>query len=110
MDTYRGAKDLIDEMQQDQIFIGMIAMRQLPRFEVEGAIKTIRKTGTHFTFFTADGPRPSKLFAERLGLETVSDCPRTSSSTRSYSVPPTRDAEREEKRGKNRRALPPQKR
>ena len=59
-------------MEMDQIFIGMIAIRQLPRYEVEDFITGLKASGTRFVHFSHENRRSTKPFSERLGLETVS--------------------------------------
>lgn len=58
-------------MEFEPIFIGMIAMRQLPKFDVENFIIGLKASGTRFVHFSLENRRATKAFSERLGLETV---------------------------------------
>ena len=58
-------------MELEPIFIGMLAMRQLPRYEVEGSIAALKTSGTRFVHFSYQNRQATKAFSERLGLETV---------------------------------------
>ena len=58
-------------MENEQIFIGMIAMRQLPRYEIENFIIKMKAAGTHFVYFSTEDRFATNAFSERMGLETV---------------------------------------
>ena len=49
----------------------MIALKQLQRVEMESFIKTLKTAGIRFAFFSKEGSRKAKKFAELMGLETV---------------------------------------
>jgi hypothetical protein len=62
-------------MDMDPIFIGMVAMKQVPKYEVEHFITYMQTAGTRFVHFSQQNRAATKAFSERLGLETVKFSP-----------------------------------
>ncbi|CAG8684540.1 17492_t:CDS:10, partial [Dentiscutata erythropus] len=64
-------KDLFyQEVIQGQIFLAMATLCHQPKPDVCNFIEDLRLAGIRFVYFSPNGERESKAYAERLGLET----------------------------------------
>jgi hypothetical protein len=87
----RGAEKFLSELQEEEIYIGMIALRQLPRYEVccacgaslscsphnaqvPSAIEALDEAGVRFVHFSSEREGRVKMFAQKLGLACVRLC------------------------------------
>jgi hypothetical protein len=66
--------NLLKNIQVEQIFIGMIGMRQLPKLKLSQSIQDFRHSGIRFVFFSPDLESKIKVFADKMGLETDWNC------------------------------------
>jgi len=73
--------DSLDELRltfqnvcRDQTFLGMAAVRFLPKLEVPNFIEELNEAFIRFIYFSKVDEQKTKLFADRLGLETDWNC------------------------------------
>ncbi|MCA9024497.1 MAG: cation-translocating P-type ATPase [Planctomycetaceae bacterium] len=64
----------VAEVEQDLIFIGMMAMNDPPRPEVQESVRRCREAGIRPVMITGDHPRTALSIARQLGIETDSRC------------------------------------
>jgi len=62
--------DLLHSLQQSQIFLGMIAMRDQPKIEVRALVEDMKNAGIRFVFFSPDNERKTQAFGAKIGLFT----------------------------------------
>eukprot|EP00117_Sycon_ciliatum_P026825 scpid26029/ scgid2991/ Uncharacterized protein KIAA0195; Transmembrane protein 94 len=58
----------------EQIFMGMLALRYLPKDDVVKLVEDAKAGGIRFVHFSTESEPKSRLFAERLGIETGWNC------------------------------------
>jgi len=63
----------LENLQADEIFIGMIAMRERPKRHTNHFVEVLREAGIRFVLFSGESRRSSNNFVGKLGLETVSE-------------------------------------
>lgn len=63
-----------EEIETGQIFLGMAALRDVPRNEADTVIETLQTAGVHFMYFSSEDVKRSTFFASKLGLETDWNC------------------------------------
>eukprot|EP00727_Mastigamoeba_balamuthi_P012824 m51a1_g8164 hypothetical protein (1321) ;mRNA; f:77682-82439 len=74
VNAHEAREKVFEELQTDQIFMGMVALREVPSRNAGAAIERLRSSGVRFMFFSSDNVRRSVLFAQRLGLDTGWNC------------------------------------
>eukprot|EP01104_Vermistella_antarctica_P008727 TRINITY_DN2207_c1_g1_i1.p1 TRINITY_DN2207_c1_g1~~TRINITY_DN2207_c1_g1_i1.p1 ORF type:complete len:1600 (+),score=404.81 TRINITY_DN2207_c1_g1_i1:307-5106(+) len=62
------------KLMEDQIFIGMVSLRSIPKKDAPRLVEALSSAGIRFSLFSRSGPRRSKQIAEKLGLETDWNC------------------------------------
>ncbi|RHY31440.1 hypothetical protein DYB32_003494 [Aphanomyces invadans] len=62
------------KLQEDQIFLGMVASGVQPRKGMVGLIEDVTACGIRFVYFSPRNMRRSKLLAEKMGIETDWNC------------------------------------
>ncbi|KAF0683095.1 Aste57867_24783 [Aphanomyces stellatus] len=62
------------KIQDDQIFLGMVASGVQPRKGMVGLIEDLTASGIRFVYFSPRNMRRSKLLAEKMGIETDWNC------------------------------------
>ena len=62
------AKEKIDNLEKDMIFLGLVGMMDPPRKEVYGAIKTCKKAGIKTVMITGDHKVTAYAIAKELGI------------------------------------------
>eukprot|EP01132_Coremiostelium_polycephalum_P003789 gene3789-4714_t len=72
--TCEGNNDILEQLQDDQIFIGMAGMKELPKSHANHFVEVLRQAGIRFVFFSDEDKRSSSPFAHKLGLETDWNC------------------------------------
>ena len=68
------ASTFLWHVQEDQIFLGMIATGVQPKKGVVGFIEDLMASGIRFSYFSPRNMRRSKNLAEKMGLETDWNC------------------------------------
>eukprot|EP01133_Synstelium_polycarpum_P009142 gene9142-10722_t len=68
------SEDTLEQLQNDQIFIGMVGMRGLPKSHANHFVEVLRMAGVRFVFFSDEDRRTSNPFVNKLGLETDWNC------------------------------------
>ena len=63
-----------EEIETGQIFLGMAALRDIPRNEADTVIEALQTAGVHFMYFSSEDVKRSTFFASKLGLETDWNC------------------------------------
>ncbi|ETV72849.1 hypothetical protein H257_12204 [Aphanomyces astaci] len=66
--------DSLWKLQEDQIFLGMVASGIQPRKGMVGLIEDVTASGIRFVYFSPRNMRRSKLLAEKMGIETDWNC------------------------------------
>ncbi|OQR86558.1 hypothetical protein ACHHYP_20476 [Achlya hypogyna] len=66
--------DEIWKLQEDQIFLGMVASGVQPRKGIVELIEDLTAAGVRFVYFSPRNMRRSKLLAEKMGIETDWNC------------------------------------
>ena len=66
--------NLLKDIKYEQIFIGMVGMRQLPKLKISQSVQDFRHSGIRFVFFSPEVESKIKVFADKLGLETDWNC------------------------------------
>ncbi|KAF2069378.1 hypothetical protein CYY_009303 [Polysphondylium violaceum] len=66
--------DLLEQLQMNQVFIGMAGMKVLPKPHSNHFVEVLRAAGIRFVYFSDDDRRASTSFANKLGLETDWNC------------------------------------
>lgn len=69
-------KDLaaIQDIQSKQIFIGMIALKELPKLDIPRMIESFSHAGIRFVYFSSEDEIKTKTLGAKLGLETDFNC------------------------------------
>ncbi|KDO20097.1 hypothetical protein SPRG_14636 [Saprolegnia parasitica CBS 223.65] len=70
---HAGGDDLW-KLQEDQIFLGMVASGVQPRKGIVDLIEDLTASGVRFVYFSPRNMRRSKLLAEKMGIETDWNC------------------------------------
>eukprot|EP01116_Phalansterium_solitarium_P022734 TRINITY_DN7620_c0_g1_i2.p1 TRINITY_DN7620_c0_g1~~TRINITY_DN7620_c0_g1_i2.p1 ORF type:complete len:1341 (-),score=493.46 TRINITY_DN7620_c0_g1_i2:160-4182(-) len=70
----RNRENTYKQMKKEQIFIGMIAMRQKPHFSAQKRIAALYEAGIRFVWFSAENIMRSTPFADKLGFATDWNC------------------------------------
>ncbi|CCI46753.1 unnamed protein product [Albugo candida] len=65
---------LLWEIQDDQIFLGMIASGVQPKACIPDFVEDLTASGIRFVYFSPRNMRRSKLLAEKMGIETDWNC------------------------------------
>ena len=64
----------MEEIQTDQIFIGMTALRSIPKKGTSTVINSLDHAGIRFMYFSTEDEHRSVFMAQKLGLETDWNC------------------------------------
>lgn len=64
----------MEEIQTDQIFIGMAALRSIPKKGTSTVINSLDHAGIRFMYFSTEDEHRSVFMAQKLGLETDWNC------------------------------------
>ncbi|KYR02932.1 putative transmembrane protein [Tieghemostelium lacteum] len=67
-------QDALEQLQMNQIFIGMVGMKELPKSHANHFIEVLRNAGIRFVYFSDKDRRSSNGFVNKLGLETDWNC------------------------------------
>lgn len=67
-------ESILQSIQSDQIFIGMVFLKAKPRPEIRKSIERLNDAGIRFVFFSGETENRCKTFGEKLGLETDWNC------------------------------------
>ncbi|KAH9085054.1 hypothetical protein LEN26_020715 [Aphanomyces euteiches] len=67
-------KEELWKLQEDQIFLGMVASGVQPRKGIVSLIEDLTACGIRFVYFSPRNMRRSKLLAEKMGIETDWNC------------------------------------
>lgn len=65
---------LLWRIQEDQIFLGMVATGVQPKRSIPDFIEDVTASGIRFVYFSPRNMRRSKLLAEKMGIETDWNC------------------------------------
>ena len=65
---------LLWRLQEDQIFLGMVATGVQPKQSIPDFIEDLTASGIRFVYFSPRNMRRSKLLAEKMGIETDWNC------------------------------------
>jgi hypothetical protein len=65
---------LLWKIQEDQIFVGMVATGVQPKKNIPDFIEDLTASGIRFVYFSPRNMRRSKLLAEKMGIETDWNC------------------------------------
>ncbi|TMW61091.1 hypothetical protein Poli38472_014552 [Pythium oligandrum] len=65
---------LLWQIQDDQIFLGMVATGVQPKRAIPDVIEDLTASGIRFVYFSPRNMRRSKLLAEKMGIETDWNC------------------------------------
>ncbi|KAN0019353.1 hypothetical protein ACTFIU_002561 [Dictyostelium citrinum] len=66
--------DVLEQLQMNQIFIGMAGMKVLPKSHANHFVEVLRAAGIRFVYFSNEDRRTSNSFVNKLGLETDWNC------------------------------------
>ncbi|TDH70908.1 hypothetical protein CCR75_002927 [Bremia lactucae] len=69
-----GKDSMLWRIQDDQIFLGMVATGVQPKQETPDFIEDLNACGIRFVYFSPRNMRRSKLLAEKMGIETDWNC------------------------------------
>lgn len=69
-----GAKQVFQNLQCSQVFLGLVSLQFLPKQDVIGLIEDLSTAGIRFVHFTAENELHGKMFAHKLGLEADWNC------------------------------------
>ncbi|GLE02340.1 hypothetical protein PINS_up011178 [Pythium insidiosum] len=67
-------ESLLWQIQDDQIFLGMVASGVQPQASTPDVIEDLTASGIRFVYFSPRNMRRSKLLAEKMGIETDWNC------------------------------------
>jgi magnesium-transporting ATPase (P-type) len=62
--------EFYNDISRDQIFLGMLAMRDQPKIEVRSLVEHLMNSGIRFVYFSADNERKTQAFGSKIGLFT----------------------------------------
>lgn len=65
---------IFSDVLSNQVFLGMVSMQYQPKPDVVHMIENLHSAGIRFIHLTAENELRSKVFAEKLGLETGWNC------------------------------------
>eukprot|EP00743_Colponemidia_sp_Colp-15_P007057 GILK01007614.1.p1 GENE.GILK01007614.1~~GILK01007614.1.p1 ORF type:complete len:1110 (-),score=173.61 GILK01007614.1:143-3472(-) len=63
-------EDVIHNTQDQQIFLGMVAMKDQPKKEISSLIEDLNHAGIKFIHFSKGDDRATKTFGDKMGLDT----------------------------------------
>ncbi|PRP88308.1 hypothetical protein PROFUN_03417 [Planoprotostelium fungivorum] len=66
--------EMLKQLQQNQIFIGMVSARQYPKIYMHKNVEYLREAGIRFVLFVPEDEEATSFFADKLGLETDWNC------------------------------------
>ena len=61
---------VLKQLQHDQLFLGMVAMRDQPKTEVRSLVEHLMAAGIRFVFFSPENERKTQAFGGKIGLFT----------------------------------------
>ena len=66
--------DTLFQLQNDQIFLGLISLQYHPYEDIVTLVEDLSKAGIRFVHFSAESELRENIFSERMGLETGWNC------------------------------------
>ena len=64
------SSSVLSGVQHDQLFLGMVAMRDQPKTEVRSLVEHLMAAGIRFVFFSPENERKTQAFGGKIGLFT----------------------------------------
>ena len=64
------ASSVYKQLQHDQLFLGMVAMRDQPKIEVRSLVEHLMAAGIRFVLFSPENERKTQAFGGKIGLFT----------------------------------------
>ena len=63
------SSSVLKALQHDQLFLGMVAMRDQPKTEVRSLVEHLMAAGIRFVFFSPENERKTQAFGGKIGLQ-----------------------------------------
>ncbi len=84
--AYRQTDSTPSSLTEELVFLGLVAMIDPPRLEVQAAIKDCKAAGIKVVMITGDHPSTAHFIATQLGISTVEEVPIVGKDMKEYEV------------------------